>query len=91
MTEFTDSMDAPANDPTGCPVSTLAASFDPFSEDYLLDPYRHFATYRAQEPVFYSPQIGYWVVSRYEDIIEIYKDTETFSAAEAVAMITPPC
>ncbi|PXW99878.1 cytochrome P450 [Mycolicibacterium moriokaense] len=91
MTEFTDSMDASPNDPTGCPVSTLAASFDPFSEDYLQDPYRHFAAYRAQEPVFYSPQIGYWVVSRYEDIIEIYKDTETFSAAEAVAMITPPC
>jgi cytochrome P450 len=90
MAEFTppDTHSAPSS---GCPVSALAASFDPFCEDYLQDPYRYFARFRAQEPVFYSPQIGYWVVSRYEDIIRIYKDAETFSSAETVVMITPPC
>ncbi len=53
--------------------------FDPFSEVYLRDPYRFFEGYRTTAPVFYSEDLDYWVVSRYDDVKRILRDPETFS------------
>ena len=44
---------------------------------------------REQEPVFWSPQLGYWVVTRYADIKAIFRDNITFSPAIALEKITP--
>ncbi|MBS1694346.1 MAG: cytochrome P450 [Actinobacteria bacterium] len=74
-----------------CPVSKFASDFNPFDEGYLQDPYSVFARARAEEPVFYSPEIGYWVVSRYADVLAIFRDTESYSATAAGEMIKPPC
>ena len=55
--------------------------FDPLDEEFLADPYPHFARFREEAPIFYAPKIDFWVVSRYEDIMSIVKDPETFSNA----------
>ncbi len=73
----------------GCPVTGLAAEFDPFVEPYLSDPHPFWFRAREQEPVFYSPQIDYWVVTRYEDIKAIFSDPQTFSAGNAQTPIRP--
>jgi cytochrome P450 len=52
----------------GCPVSPRAAEFDPFGDGYQQDPPEYVRWAREQEPVFYSPKLGYWVVTRYDDI-----------------------
>src|SRR6187551_603960 len=57
--------------------------FDPFSADYLADPYPHLARARADAPVFYAADLDMWVVSRYADIEAIFTDPATFSAAIA--------
>ncbi len=57
-------------------------NFDPLSEDYLKDPYPYYARFRREAPIFFAPKINMWVVSRYEDILEIVKDPETFSNAK---------
>ncbi|WP_369031737.1 MULTISPECIES: cytochrome P450 [Streptomyces] len=75
--------------PTGCPVSGLAASFDPFGTEYQSHPGVSMADAREEESVFYSPALDYWVVTRYEDIKEIFKDTDTFSASITLDQITP--
>ncbi|MGD8430387.1 MAG: cytochrome P450, partial [Ectothiorhodospiraceae bacterium] len=72
-----------------CPVSPQAAAFDPFGYDYQLDPAEALRWSRDQEPVFYSPKLGYWVVSRYQDIKAIFRDNLTFSPAIALEKITP--
>jgi cytochrome P450 len=72
-----------------CPVTGLAAEFDPFVEPYLSDPYAFWIRARAAEPVFYSPDIDYWVITRYEDIKAIFADPKTFSAANAQTPIRP--
>ena len=77
--------------PEACPASALAAGFDPFSEAYLADPYPFFERARAEEPVFHSPETGYWVVARHEDIVAVFRDPETFSAALARHPVTPLC
>ena len=75
--------------PTGCPVSAGAAAFDPFADGYQQDPPEYVRWSREQEPVFYSPKLGYWVVTRYDDIKAIFRDNITFSPSIALEKITP--
>ena len=68
----------------GCPVDE---SFDPLSPEFLADPFAVMA--QTQAPVFFAPSIGYYVVTRYEDIEEVFKDPGTYSAAAAQAPLVP--
>jgi hypothetical protein len=74
-----------------CPVSkNLAQEFNPFDTAYLINPYPLFSQIRTEEPVFYSPEIDMWIVSRYDDINTIFKDPARFSAAIAQSPLRPP-
>src|SRR5690606_24350006 len=64
--------------PTGCPISRQAAEFDPFGDGYQQDPPEYVRWAREKEPIFYSPKLGYWVVTRYDDIKAIFRDNLTF-------------
>jgi cytochrome P450 len=68
----------------GCPVDE---SFDPLSPEFLADPFAVMA--QAEAPVFFAPSIGYYVVTRYEDIEEVFKDPATYSAAAAQLPLVP--
>ena len=72
-----------------CPVDDLAAAFDPFGEGYQQDPPEYLRWAREQAPIFWSPQLGYWVVSRYEDVKAIFRDNLAFSPSIALEKITP--
>jgi hypothetical protein len=67
----------------------LDPDFDPLDPDYLADPYPFYARFRRKAPVFYAPKIDFWVVSRYEDIVGIVKDPETFSNARVQEPLHP--
>ncbi|MFZ3116731.1 MAG: cytochrome P450, partial [Variovorax sp.] len=75
--------------PNGCPVSHRAAAFDPFEDGYQQDPPDYVRWAREQEPTFYAPKLGYWVVTRYESIKAIFRDHHTFSPSIALEKITP--
>ncbi|MEX3007813.1 cytochrome P450/oxidoreductase [Hoeflea sp. TYP-13] len=75
--------------PNGCPVSVRAAEFDPFEGPYQVDPAEALRWSREQEPVFYSPKLGYWVVTRYDDVKAVFRDNLVFSPAIALEKITP--
>jgi cytochrome P450/ferredoxin-NADP reductase len=70
-------------------VSPEAAAFDPFEGDFHLDPSEALRWSRERQPVFYSPKLGYWVVSRYADVKAIFRDNATFSPSIALEKITP--
>ncbi len=76
--------------PGGCPVSAQAQAFDPFAAEYLANPAAALQWSRDQEPVFFSPQLGYWVVSRYEDVKAVFRDNVTFSPSIALERVVPP-
>ena len=63
-----------------CPVH---AGFDPLSAEFLADPVSFMEAVPDDEPIFYAPSIDYYVVTRYEDIAEVFLDHETYSAAAA--------
>jgi cytochrome P450 len=69
-----------------CPV---AHTFDPLAPAYLSDPYPKMAQLRAEGPVHYAPAIDMYVVTRYDEIDQIFRDPETFSAAIAQDPLTP--
>ena len=69
---------------TTCPVDE---SFDPLSPEFLADPFAVMA--QAEAPIFFAPSIGYYVLTRYEDIEEVFKDPGTYSAAAAQAPLVP--
>jgi cytochrome P450 len=77
----------PSTPGSACPVSHLGQRFDAFDGD----PYAFYAQARQEEPVFYSPQIGYWVITRYQDVQRILLDTDTFSATNAIELLKPLC
>lgn len=59
------------------PAPALAEQFNPFD---LLDPFPFYIKARSEAPIFYSPELDYWVITRYEDIKTIFKDLSTFSS-----------
>ncbi|MGW4591406.1 cytochrome P450 [Amycolatopsis thermoflava] len=73
----------------GCPVSPRASAFDPFGPEYQADPPAAVRWSRDEEPVFYSPRLGYWVVTRYDDVKAVFRDNTTFSPSIALEKITP--
>jgi cytochrome P450 len=75
--------------PNSFPISVEAAAFDVFDTPYQLDPAEALRWARAQEPVFYSPKMDYWVVCRYEDVKAVFRDNVTFSPSNALEKVTP--
>jgi cytochrome P450 len=72
---------------TGCPVHE---GFDPLSPQFLADPYAVLAGLPlAEAPVFFAPSIGYYVVTRYADIEQVFRDPGSYSAAVAQAPLVP--
>lgn len=66
-----------------CPFST---QFDPLD---LTDPFPLLARAQRERPIFYSPDIEYWVVTRHEDVKAVFKDWETYTAANTITPIVP--
>ncbi len=73
----------------GCPVTGLGAEFNPFEDPYLTDPYPFLARARTDEPVFYSPELDYWVLTRHDDITAVFRDLDSYSADIAQSPVKP--
>lgn len=60
--------------------------YQPFAQSQLDDPYPVLSRARAEQPVFYVPELDFWVVTRYEDVNRIYGQPALYSNA---AVLTP--
>ena len=67
-------------------TSELAESYDPLGT-HLDDPYSFYAQARRSEPVFYSPRLDAWVVTRFGDVDAILKDPVGFSSVNSLRSI----
>lgn len=77
---------------SACPVTGRGAEFKPFEDkSYIANPYPFLKGVRAEEPIFYSPDVDAWIVSKYEDVQAVFKDPKIFSAANARHPVTPMC
>lgn len=63
-------------EPNVCDFAT-AEHFDPFD---LADPFPFYAKAREEAPIFYCADIGYWFVTRYQEVRTALRDLATFSS-----------
>jgi cytochrome P450 len=71
----------------GCPFhSKMNEEFKPFD---LTDPFPIYKKAREEEPIFFSEELGYYVVSRYEDIKAIFFNWQAFASENAQQPLKP--
>jgi len=75
-----------AEAPTGCPVDH---GWSPLSAAYLEDPYPIAARLREEHPVFYADSLGYVVVTRMEDIEEVFTHPDVYASTNVQDPIFP--
>lgn len=80
---------APEQNPPS-PKASLGAIFNPFAPEQRDNPYPIYARARLEEPVFYSPTLDLWVISRYADIAAVIRDTDRFSSFNSLYVKAEP-
>src|SRR5438128_1773546 len=64
--------------------------FDPLSQEFIANPDAVLERARRECPVFYHPPLDVWVVTRYEDVLTVTGDYESFSSRAFRAIPPPP-
>lgn len=54
--------------------------YNPFLPEVQANPYPYYAELRRTAPVYRVPGVGFWVVSRYDDVLSILKNPQVFSS-----------
>jgi hypothetical protein len=57
----------------------------------MQDPYAELAKLRGESPVFYSEQLGYLVLTRMEDVSEVFRNADVFSSENVQDPVLPIC
>jgi cytochrome P450 len=72
--------------PVGCPFHKISEDFKPFD---LSNPFPFYKKSRDEQPVFYSQELGYYVVTRYDDIKAIFSNWKTYTSENAQSPFKP--
>jgi 4-methoxybenzoate monooxygenase (O-demethylating) len=67
------------------PVPTL--DLDPFSEEFLADPYAYHATLRDAGPVVWLERYGVYAMARYADVQAALKNWQVFCSGRGVGLL----
>jgi cytochrome P450 len=70
---------------------TIVERFDPFSAEYLTDPYPTLREMRQTTRAFHSSALDHWVVTNYADVRHILKTTSSFSALNSLQPLAELC
>ncbi len=61
--------------------------FDPFSSDGREDPYPTYRRLRDEAPVHHSSERGVYSITRYDDVVAVLNDPDTFSSRAMFTML----
>lgn len=54
---------------------------------YAGDPFPHYARLRDEAPVAWNDTLGFWALSRYDDVMTVSSDPATFSSARGILVM----
>src|SRR3954447_13460473 len=60
--------------------------YNPYAFAVHDDPYETYRRLRDNAPAYWNPELRFWVLSRFEDVLEAFRDHATFSSAGGVAL-----
>jgi cytochrome P450 len=72
--------------PGGCPV---LQGFNPMDREQVDDPGPLMTIARREAPVFFSPEFGFYVVTRHEDVAHIMSDMRLFAGLSLTELEVP--
>src|SRR3954467_11868601 len=61
--------------------------FDPLDPVQAGDPYPWLRAAQLDQPVFYLPERDVWCVTRYADVMEVLRDTTTYSSRKVIRFV----
>ena len=61
-------------------------AYNPYAFAIHDDPYETYRRLRDEAPAYWNDELGFWVLSRFDDVIEAFRDHQTFSSAGGVAL-----
>src|SRR6195952_3696479 len=67
-------------------LSRPVSSVDPFSHDFLHNPYPHHQTLREAGPVAWLERYGIWTMARHEQVRDALTDHETYCSSVGVGL-----
>lgn len=68
---------------------TTAVRFDPRSAELIEDPHPVWRRAREEQPVFHSPELDVWIVTRYDDALAVLKDPRRFVSRDSFDPAVP--
>ncbi len=60
--------------------------YNPYRFETQHNPYPIYARLRDEEPVYYNPDLDFWALSRYADVLAAHKDPVTFYSSHGVTL-----
>jgi cytochrome P450 len=60
--------------------------YNPYAFAVHDDPYEIYRRLRDEAPVYWNPELRFWVLSRFDDVLASFRDHETFSSAGGIAL-----
>lgn len=65
-----------------CPVMTIKGDESRIDPSIRNNPFPFYRALRQEKPVYYDPGLDVWLVSRYDDLMQVVRDDETFSVEQ---------
>lgn len=69
------------------PSASPGLDYNPLASPLLEDPFPFYARLRQEAPVTFAPGFQLWLVSRYQDVMTVLKDSRRFSSRD---ILRPP-
>jgi cytochrome P450 len=63
-----------------------AIDFNPYAHDFHDDPFPFYRRLRDEAPLYHNADLGFWALSRYDDVIEGLHDWETYTSTEGITL-----
>jgi len=60
--------------------------YNPYAFAVHDDPYETYRRLRDDDPAYWNPDLRFWALSRFDDVLEGFRDVETFSSAGGIAL-----
>ena len=63
-----------------------AIVFNPFAYEIHEDPYPTYTRLREEAPLYHNEALGFWALSRFDDVLNGYRDWETYTSTHGIAI-----
>jgi cytochrome P450 len=61
-------------------TDALAIDDDLLAPDVIADPYAYYGRIRDRDPVYFNQRWGGWLITRYDDVLQAFRDHQHFSS-----------